>query len=55
MIGFYTLKLELTGRTKSLAANETGQTGGARFDPLLQLRASIPEISKCRQLIVVNY
>jgi D-alanyl-D-alanine dipeptidase len=27
---------------------------GARFDPLLQLRASIPEISKCRQLIVVT-
>ncbi len=37
-----------------LAANETGQTAGARFDPLLQLRASIPEISKCRQLIVVT-
>src|SRR5271165_6444783 len=32
----------------------TGQTAGARFDPLLQLRASIPEISKCRQLIVVT-
>ena len=37
-----------------LAANETGQTAGARFDPLLQLRASIPEISKCRQLLVVT-
>jgi hypothetical protein len=37
-----------------LAANETSQTAGARFDPLLQLRASIPEISKCRQLIVVT-
>ena len=37
-----------------LAANETGQTAGARFDPLLQLRASIPEISKCRQVIVVT-
>ena len=37
-----------------LAANETGQTAGARFDPLRQLRASIPEISKCRQLIVVT-
>jgi hypothetical protein len=37
-----------------LTANETGQTAGARFDPLLQLRASIPEISKCRQLLVVT-
>jgi hypothetical protein len=37
-----------------LAANETGRATGARFDPLLQLRASIPEISKCRQLIVVT-
>jgi len=37
-----------------LAANETSQTAGARFDPPLQLRASIPEISKCRQLIVVT-
>ena len=37
-----------------LAANETGQTAGARFDPLRQLRASIPEISKCRQLIVAT-
>jgi hypothetical protein len=37
-----------------LAANETGQAAGARFDSLLQLRASIPEISKCRQLIVVT-
>ena len=37
-----------------LAANETGQAAGTRFDPLLQLRASIPEISKCRQLIVAT-
>ncbi len=37
-----------------LATNETGQTVGARFDPPLQLNASIPEISKCRQLIVVT-
>jgi len=37
-----------------LAANETGQAASTRFDPLLQLRASIPEISKCRQLIVVT-
>ena len=37
-----------------LAANETGQTAGARVDPLLQRPASIPEISKCRQLIVVT-
>jgi hypothetical protein len=37
-----------------LALDETGQTAGARFDPLLQLHASIPEISKCRQLIVVT-
>src|SRR5580698_530503 len=37
-----------------LAANETGQTADARFDSRLQLRASIPEISKCRQLIVVT-
>jgi hypothetical protein len=36
------------------AANETGQAAGTRVDPLLQLRASIPEISKCRQLIVVT-
>jgi hypothetical protein len=36
-----------------LAANETGHAAGARFDPV-QLRASIPEICKCRQLIVVT-
>jgi L,D-peptidoglycan transpeptidase YkuD (ErfK/YbiS/YcfS/YnhG family) len=37
-----------------LAMNETGQTANARFDPPLQLHASIPEIGKCRQLIVVT-
>ena len=37
-----------------LATNAIGQTAGASFDPPLQLRASIPEISKCRQLIVVT-
>jgi D-alanyl-D-alanine dipeptidase len=37
-----------------LAANETSQSSGARFDPPLQLRASIPDIGKCRQLIVVT-
>jgi L,D-peptidoglycan transpeptidase YkuD (ErfK/YbiS/YcfS/YnhG family) len=37
-----------------LAMSETGQTAGARFDPPPRLRASIPEISKCRQLIVVT-
>jgi L,D-peptidoglycan transpeptidase YkuD (ErfK/YbiS/YcfS/YnhG family) len=37
-----------------LATNETGQTAGAGFDPPLQLRASIPEISTCRQIIVVT-
>ena len=37
-----------------LATNETGQTAAATFDPPLQLHASIPEISKCRQLIVVT-
>jgi L,D-peptidoglycan transpeptidase YkuD (ErfK/YbiS/YcfS/YnhG family) len=37
-----------------LASNETGQTAGARFNPLLQLRASIPEISKSHQLIFVT-
>lgn len=37
-----------------LVANETGHTADARFDPLLQPRTSIPEISKCRQLIVVT-
>jgi D-alanyl-D-alanine dipeptidase len=37
-----------------LAMNETGQTAGAKFDPPLQLPASIPEIGKCRQLIVVT-
>jgi L,D-peptidoglycan transpeptidase YkuD (ErfK/YbiS/YcfS/YnhG family) len=37
-----------------LAANENGQTAGARFNPSLQLRASIPEIRKSRQLIVLT-
>jgi L,D-peptidoglycan transpeptidase YkuD (ErfK/YbiS/YcfS/YnhG family) len=37
-----------------LAPNGTGQTADASFEPPLQLRASIPEISKCRQLIVVT-
>ena len=37
-----------------LALNETGQAAGARFDPPLHLQASIPEMSKCRQLIVVT-
>jgi L,D-peptidoglycan transpeptidase YkuD (ErfK/YbiS/YcfS/YnhG family) len=37
-----------------LATSETGQTAGAGFDLPLQLNASIPEISKCRQLIVVT-
>jgi len=37
-----------------LAMSETGQTAGASVDPPLQLHASIPEISKCHQLIVVT-
>jgi L,D-peptidoglycan transpeptidase YkuD (ErfK/YbiS/YcfS/YnhG family) len=37
-----------------LAMNETGQTAGVEFDPLLQLHASIPEIRKCHQIIVVT-
>jgi L,D-peptidoglycan transpeptidase YkuD (ErfK/YbiS/YcfS/YnhG family) len=37
-----------------LAPNGTCQSVDAGFEPALQLRASIPEISKCRQLIVVT-
>jgi L,D-peptidoglycan transpeptidase YkuD (ErfK/YbiS/YcfS/YnhG family) len=39
---------------QSLATNETGHAAGAKFDSALQLHASIPEISKCGQLIVVT-
>jgi L,D-peptidoglycan transpeptidase YkuD (ErfK/YbiS/YcfS/YnhG family) len=37
-----------------LAGNQTGQTADAMFDPAPQLHRSIPEISKCRQLVVVT-
>jgi L,D-peptidoglycan transpeptidase YkuD (ErfK/YbiS/YcfS/YnhG family) len=37
-----------------LAGNQTGQTAEAMFDPAPQLHRSIPEISKCRQLVVVT-
>jgi L,D-peptidoglycan transpeptidase YkuD (ErfK/YbiS/YcfS/YnhG family) len=37
-----------------LATDEIGQTANATLDPSLKLRTSIPEMSNCRQLIVVT-